>query len=267
MVGWGCILDAYALGTVLLPANSDAQFHVRLLREVTTGPSSVVFVGSCQSDFGTRLVAMKLVHPGSEDALEQLLHQRDSQRRLAGVGFRGILPATSLVRLGDYPAFMSEWVDGLDLLDWVEVLREQRLRMPGSVVCELVRNVASTLDAALSQPPWPSKQALRVLHGDLKPSNILIHRDGEVRVTDFGTGFTSRAGRGGRSGALKRGLAKYLAPERREGGAASAESDMYALGVIALELFRGRWLRRLHSKNPAHDRHLADTWPLFSAWT
>ncbi|MCO4743678.1 MAG: protein kinase [Proteobacteria bacterium] len=239
-------------------AAHDTPRRIDLLREIATGPSSAVFVASCERERGASLAAVKLVRPRDRRDLERLVQVRDRGRVLAALGHRHIAAATELARVGDYPALVAPWVDGVDLLDWVEILRETGTVLPGRVICDIVRSTAVALDAAQNRAPWPSHKPLGIAHRDLKPSNIMIGRDGELVVVDFGTGFTSLAGRSARAGALKRGLVKYLSPERREGKRAGASSDVYALGIIAVELFRGRWLRRLRAKNPAHDRHLAE---------
>lgn len=239
-------------------AAHDSPRRIDLLREIATGPRSAVFVASIEQRHGPSLVAVKLVRPRDRRDLARLVDIRDRGRALAALGHRHIGSATEIVRVGDYPALLSPWIDGVDLLDWVEILRETGTVLPGRVICDVVRATAVALDAAQNRSAWPSHKPLGFSHRDLKPSNILIGRDGEIVVVDFGTGFTSLAGRSARAGALKRGLVKYLSPERRDGKRAAAPSDVYALGIIAVELFRGRWLRRLRAKNPAHDRHLAE---------
>lgn len=232
--------------------------RIQLLREMAAGPMSAVFVGEQRTRSGPRRVAIKLLRQLPDGGVDRLLDLRDRARRLRELDHRHHAPTFDVARVDERFALISPYIDGIDLLDWMDVMVETGKMLPRRVSCEILRGTSSALDAALRWSLPSSGQPCGMVHRDLKPSNLIITRDGSLRITDFGTGFTSLAGRAARAGALKKGLVRYLAPERREGHRASERSDIYALGVLAIELFRGRWLRRLRTKNPAHDRQLAD---------
>ena len=112
-------------------------------------------------------------------------------------------------------------------------------------------------------PPFPIPEAVRltaevagalhhlhqqdIIHGDVKPENILLTERGEAKLIDFGIAQPAPTTAGGESieeitvrlDALH-GTAAYLAPEQIEGGAPDARSDVYALGLVAYELLAGR---------------------------
>ena len=146
----------------------------------------------------------------------------------------------------------------MDVLDWIEVLREADTAVPVRVVCDLIRGVAAALDAALNRTAFGETEPLGLTHRDVKPSNLMVSRDGEVKLTDFGTGITTLGGRDGRVTASRAGLGRYLSPGRRHGKRGGPSSDVYALGLIGIEVLSGRWLQRVRDDNPAHDRHLAE---------
>lgn len=231
---------------------------MRLLRETASGPVSAVFLGEQETRVGVRRVAVKLLRELPDGGVERLFTLRDRSRRIASLGHRHLVCTLDVARVDERFALVSPWVDGIDLLDWVDVLSETDRILPRRVTCDILRGVSVALGAVLHASPPGTDAPLGMSHRDLKPSNVLVTRDGELKVTDVGTGYTSLSGRQARSGALKKGLVRYLSPERRDGHRPMEASDVYALGILSLELFRGRWLRRLRSSNPAHDRYLAE---------
>jgi hypothetical protein len=91
-----------------------------------------------------------------------------------------------------------------------------------------------------------------VIHRDLKPHNVMIDGEGDVRITDFGIA-TAAADAGGSLA----GTPQYMAPEQLTGGAASERSDLYALGLCLFEIFTGR---RPHEARTVNDlKALHDT--------
>jgi len=98
--------------------------------------------------------------------------------------------------------------------------------LPYSEVIKYARQVTSALDQATR---------LSLVHGDIKPSNLIIACGDSVKLGDFGLAQTDQKSTVGISGTLS-----YMAPELAEGAAPSAQSDMYALGITLFELTFGR---------------------------
>jgi serine/threonine protein kinase len=121
------------------------------------------------------------------------------------------------------------------------------------VVMELVEG--ETLSDTLKRGPLPSEQAAAVgrsiaealgyvhgqglLHRDVKPANILVGRDGRVRLTDFGIARLVDAARVTSTGMMV-GTASYLAPEQVAGEPVGPPADVYALGLVLLECLTGQ---------------------------
>ena len=121
------------------------------------------------------------------------------------------------------------------------------------VVMELVEG--ETLADTLRRGPLPSERAAAVgrsiaealayvhgqglLHRDVKPANILVGRDGRVRLTDFGIARLVDAARVTSTGMMV-GTASYLAPEQVAGEPVGPPADVYALGLVLLECLTGR---------------------------
>jgi serine/threonine protein kinase len=121
------------------------------------------------------------------------------------------------------------------------------------VVMELVEG--ETLADTLKRGPLPSERAAAVgrsiaealayvhgqglLHRDVKPANILVGRDGRVRLTDFGIARLVDAARVTSTGMMV-GTASYLAPEQVAGEPVGPPADVYALGLVLLECLTGQ---------------------------
>ncbi len=133
-------------------------------------------------------------------------------------GYRDTSPAC--------PAYLvMELVDGPSLAAVLEggPLEPRR-------AADVIAQAAAALDAAHSAG---------VLHRDIKPGNLLIRRDGQVKVTDFGISQSDRAAHLTRTGMLV-GTMGYLAPERVSGQAATPAADLYGLGIVGWECLAGQ---------------------------
>jgi hypothetical protein len=122
------------------------------------------------------------------------------------------------------PFLVMEYVEGHDLVDWLE-------RWPGwdDVFCAL-RDVLLALSAA---------HAAGIVHGDVKPENLLRSNDGIVKLTDFGVARVRDPMRSsGQTGAIA-GTPWYMAPEQFAGAGLSAATDLYSFGVVLYELLAG----------------------------
>src|SRR5439155_5680323 len=79
----------------------------------------------------------------------------------------------------------------------------------------------------------------RIVHGDVKPDNVLLDDCGDVKLVDFGIAHLATS-----TGVIQTerlsGSVPYLAPEQLESGRADSRSDVYALGLVAYELLTGR---------------------------
>jgi serine/threonine-protein kinase len=128
---------------------------------------------------------------------------------------------------GEPLAFLvMELVEGESLSDLLA-----RDRRPGvDRTLEILRQTAAALAAA---------HAAGVVHRDVKPGNVLVGRDGIVKITDFGIAWSASSVPLTQTGQVV-GTAHYLAPEQAAGGKAGPASDVYSLGMIGYECLAGR---------------------------
>jgi len=127
---------------------------------------------------------------------------------------------------GDTLFISMEYVRGEDLKSLLK--RTEKLTVGKAV--SVGRQVAEGLAEA---------HKLGVVHRDLKPGNIMIDREGNARVMDFGIARTLSAAGTTAEGVII-GTPEYMSPEQVEGKPADPRSDLYALGVILYEMVTGR---------------------------
>ena len=120
------------------------------------------------------------------------------------------------------PYLVMEFVDGVPL---DRVLEKGALPLPRA--CAWIAHAAEALDIAHKRG---------VIHGDVKPANILITADGKVKLTDFGMARVAK--REARDSALL-GTPAYWCPEQIMGRPQDARSDMFSLGVVLYEMITG----------------------------
>jgi serine/threonine-protein kinase len=123
------------------------------------------------------------------------------------------------------PLIVMEYLEGGSVYD-----RLRNGRVPREQALTWLEQAASALDRAHTNG---------VVHRDVKPANLLLDRDGNVHVSDFGIASTTGDDTLTAPGTVL-GTAGYLAPEQARGEPTSAASDRYALGVVAFELLTGR---------------------------
>jgi eukaryotic-like serine/threonine-protein kinase len=169
-----------------------------------------------------RLVAVKALVTASSSALGRL---RREGRVLAALDHPSILRVLRLVDDGAVVALVTEYLDGGNFED---ALAEDRL--PGRAVVEVLTRVGEALQAA---------HGAGVVHRDVKPSNVLLGRDGRAVLADFGL---TRLGGEFRtqSGAIT-GTPMYMAPEQITDPDAEASTlDVYSFGALTYRALTGQ---------------------------
>ena len=166
-----------------------------------------------------RSVALKLLKPSvmEGNVLDRFLHEA---RATASFSHPNIVALHAVGEFEGRPFLALEYVDG-------ESLRARIASGPPSVreAARVVRAIAEAIAEAHRRD---------LVHADLKPENVLIPRDGRVRVVDFG--FARLVGT--TAGAAS-GTPAYMAPERWHGAAPTGAIDIWSLGIILYELITG----------------------------
>lgn len=163
-----------------------------------------------------RVVAVKLVHASEKRQQSQVLEEA---RALAKLQHPNVVPVYDVTTCNDYVAISMELVEGMHFRAW---LAEHKPSW--QTITRMISGVGEGLVAA---------HALGLVHGDVKPENILVGNDGRARIVDFG--LASVHGEASGSG----GTPQYMAPEQFDGQRASILSDQYSLCVTLYEALVG----------------------------
>lgn len=232
------LLDAPAAALVRQYTPHDDEGHglvgsrigpYRLVDVLGHGGTSVVFRAQRASGTGTQTVALKLLRTGLFSADGQRRFRRE-QGVLAQLSHRHI---ASLIEGGisdaGIPYIAMEFVDGLPITRYADVhALDLRARIA------LLVTVCRAIDAA--------HRAL-VVHCDLKPSNVLVDGDGDIKVLDFGIARLLGDDAPGATQTSAIALTPgYAAPEQYLPGMVTTASDIYALGILMGELLTGQLL-------------------------
>lgn len=186
-----------------------------------------------------RRVALKLLRPGLADRSLRLRFAREREilARLAHPHIAGLLDAG--ISAEGVPYLALEYVEGEPITRYwqrLDVPLPARLRMFRQV-CEAVTHAHANL----------------VVHCDLKPSNILVTGDGQVRLLDFGIAklLDGAAPREGTRTGARAFTLHYAAPEQIRGAPVTTMTDVYSLGVVLYELLTGMKPYRLKRQSDA----------------
>lgn len=193
-------------------------------REIGRGGTGVVWLG--RDEVLGRPVAVKRVGmaPGGDSSPDFLRAEREA-RIAASLNHPNIVGVYDLVLEDDHQWLVMEYVEGTTL---AELVRDNG-HLPADQVAPIIAQTASALAAA---------HASGIVHRDVKPSNILVRDDGQVKLSDFGIARAAADASLTQTG-LVTGSPAYLAPEVASGKQATPASDVWSLGATLFHALAG----------------------------
>ncbi len=174
----------------------------------------------------SRPVAMKVLadHLGRDPAFVQRF--LNEARAIAKLNHPNIVQIYNVGQEDEIYYFTMEFIDGTSL---DEIISKQKM-LPLEHVLNIISNVAKALAFAHEHG---------IVHRDIKPNNIMINKQGTVKLMDFGIALQERAQRVTITGGIL-GTPEYMSPEQAMGKTASTLSDIYSLGAVFYEMLTGK---------------------------
>lgn len=219
--------------------SQDCHFHLH--RCIGKGGFGEVYHATMtRADGSRREVAVKVLHPGIDPSAQAIQRLRDEGRLLGVLRHPSIIGVVDMLMIQHRLALVTEYVDGEDLSSCFQALPPPSPR----AMVEIVGRVASALDAAWRTPsPEEGRGQLRLIHRDIKPPNIRVSREGEVKLLDFGLAHADGAEREAHTADHSLlGSFLYMAPERYLQRPATTATDAFGLGCCLYEGLRGQKL-------------------------
>ncbi len=196
----------------------------KIVEKIGSGGMAEVY--KAEDTILNRTVAIKVLH-------SQLATQKDFIERLRREAQAAAnLNHPNIVNIHDWGSeddtyfIVMEYIEGKTLKEIIEA----EAPFPPERAISIATKVCSALDFAHRRD---------IIHRDVKPQNIMITTEGEIKVTDFGIARAGAATPMTQTGSIM-GTAQYISPEQAQGRIIQQTSDIYSLGIVLYEMFTGK---------------------------
>ena len=194
-----------------------------ILELIGSGGMANVYKARCHRL--NRLVAIKILKSDLADNADFRRRFHDESQAVAQLSHANIVSVYDVSTNPDREYIVMELIDGITLKQYME--RRGRLNWRESLY--FITQIVRALGHAHSRG---------IIHRDIKPQNIMVLRDGSVKVADFGIACLANQGQTLTQEAL--GSVHYISPEQARGDRIDARSDIYSAGVVLYEMLTGR---------------------------
>ncbi len=195
-----------------------------ILEIIGTGGMAMVYKAHCHRL--NRLVAIKVLKEELADDADFRRRFQDESQAVAMLSHPNIVSVYDVSHSSDTEYIVMELIDGITLKQYMQ----QKGALPWREALHFITQIMKALSHAHSRG---------IIHRDIKPQNIMILRDGTVKVADFGI---ARLVSSTQSTLTQEALGSvhYISPEQAKGSHIDARSDIYSAGVVLYEMLTGR---------------------------
>ena len=194
-----------------------------ILERIGTGGMAVVYKAKCHRL--NRLVAIKILKSDLAQNEEFRRRFNAESQAVAQLSHPNIVSVYDVSRGGDTEYIVMELIDGITLKQYMEKRGQLNWRESLHFITQIMRGLSHA-------------HSRGIIHRDIKPQNIMVLRDGSVKVADFGIACLADSAQTLTQEAL--GSVHYISPEQARGDRPDARSDIYSSGVVFYEMLTGR---------------------------
>ncbi len=218
-----------------------AQQKYTIIEKIDAGGMAEVWKGLATSLRGfEKLVAIKRVLPNLAKNKQFISMFLDEARLSLYLNHANVVQ-TFDIGLSDSAYFIvMEWVDGVNLKAILDRTRQRNIRMAREQAAYIALEICKGLSHAHNRKD-PKGKPLNIVHRDISPPNVLMSREGEVKLVDFGLAKAQSQISATDPGVVK-GKFGYLCPEATRGETVDHRADIFAAGIVLWEMLAGRRL-------------------------
>jgi serine/threonine-protein kinase len=219
-----------------------SESRYRVTERIAAGGMAEVFKGVAESLQGFRKnVAIKRILPNLTKNEKFVTMFLDEARLSLFLQHANIVQVFDIGRVDDTYFIVMEYVDGVDLKAIFEWRRRIRKRLTIGQTLYMIMEVCKGLAYAHDLTNPETGRPLGIVHRDISPANVLISRNGEIKLADFGLAKAASQVEATDPGVVK-GKMSYLSPEAARGENVDQRADIFAVGILLYEALTSKRL-------------------------
>ncbi len=209
-----------------------------IIRRLGSGGMADVYLAQARGEAGfQKLVAIKIMHGHLARNTRAVEHFLDEARLAARVVHPNVVAIQDLGKIGNDYVIVMDYVEGVDLERLLANARIAGRQVPVNVALGVLCRICDGLNAA-HKAVQPDGTPIGIIHRDVKSANVLVSKQGGVKVVDFGIAKAATQSHLTVAGETK-GTPSMMAPEQRVGEVVDVRADVYSTGAVAFEVLTG----------------------------
>lgn len=200
----------------------DGRYEI--IEELGRGGMAIVYLAKCL--VLNRYVAIKVLRPEFRDDEDFIKRFKIEAQSAGNLTHPNIVSIYDVGNEGDFEYIVMEYVEGITLKQYLNA----KNTLPEKEAVDFAAQICAGLEHAHKKG---------IVHKDIKPENILITKEGILKITDFGIAKALNQGTI-TTGGLAMGSVHYFSPEQARGSYIDAKTDIYSVGVLLYEMVTGK---------------------------